>query len=100
MRPFYSEPHVFIHPAAATEKGISDGDSIRVFNDIGEVTVRAKLSNNVARDMVVMYEAWFPYLSYNVQNVVDDCRSDMGAMKTGAPGAAILDQFVDIQKVG
>ncbi|MBD5608593.1 MAG: molybdopterin-dependent oxidoreductase [Desulfovibrio sp.] len=100
MRPFYSEPFVFIHPATAKEKGIEEGDRTIVSNSIGEVEVRAKLSDNVARDMLVMYEAWFPYLKYNVQNVVDDCRSDMGAMKTGAPGAAILDQFVDIRKVG
>lgn len=100
MKPFYPEPSVFIHPAVAREKGIAEGDLVRVFNSIGEVKVPARLSNNVSRDMVVMYEAWFPDIDFNVQNVVDDCRSDMGAMKTGAPGAAILDQFVDIQKDG
>ncbi len=100
MRPFYSEPFVFIHPEAAKAKGIADGDKVRVFNSIGEVALRAKLSDNVARDMLVMYECWFPYLKYNVQYVVDDCPSDMGAMKTGAPGAAILDQFVNIERVG
>ena len=75
-------------------------DSVRVFNSTGEVKVRARLTSNVARNCVVMYEAWFRRLAFNVQNVVDDCAADMGAMKTGAPGVAIHDQFVDIAPAG
>ena len=96
MEAYCPEPFVYIHPAAARKKGIADGDMVRVFNRIGEVRVRARLSGNVTEDCVVMYEAWFRKLNYNVQNVVDDCAADMGAMKTGAPGVAIHDQFVDI----
>ena len=96
MENFYPEPFVYIHPEAAKAKGIRDMDNVRVFNSIGEVKVRAKLTSNVAKDCVVMYEAWFRKLAFNVQNVVDDCAADMGAMKTGAPGVAIHDQFVDI----
>lgn len=99
MENFYPEPFVYIHPEAAKEKGIKELDTVRVFNRIGEVVVRAKLTANVAKDCVVMYEAWFKKLSFNVQNVVDDCAADMGAMKTGAPGVAIHDQFVDIARV-
>ena len=96
MEAYYPEPFVYIHPDAARKKGIADGDMVRVSNRIGEVRVRARLSGNVAEDCVVMYEAWFRKLNFNVQNVVDDCEADMGAMKTGAPGVAIHDQFVDI----
>lgn len=45
MKTIYSEPSVFIHPAAVREKGIAEGDMVRVFNNIGEVNVRAKFSN-------------------------------------------------------
>lgn len=99
MENFYPEPFVYIHPEAAREKGIKDLDTVRVFNKIGEVFVRAKLTDNVMKDCAVMYEAWFRKLSFNVQNVVDDCAADMGAMKTGAPGVALHDQFVDIARV-
>ena len=100
MENFYPEPFVYIHPDAAEAKGIRDMDSVRVFNSTGEVKVRARLTSNVARNCVVMYEAWFRRLAFNVQNVVDDCAADMVAMKTGAPGVAIHDQFVDIAPAG
>lgn len=96
MQVFYPEPFVYIHPDAAREKGIANQDRVRVFNDLGEVIVRAKLTRNVPVDSLVMYEAWFPKRAFNVQNVVDDTSSDMGKMKTGAPGSAIHSQFVDV----
>jgi len=68
-----------------------------VFNPLGEVVVRAQLTRNVPTDFLVIYEAWFPKNTFNVQNVVDDTSSDMGQMKTGAPGSAIHSQFVDIE---
>lgn len=96
MEAFYPEPFVYIHPEAARKKGIRNGDMVRVTNAIGEVRLRASLTGNVPQDCLVMYEAWFRKLDFNVQNVVDDCPADMGAMKTGAPGVAIHDQFVDV----
>ncbi|MDD7997052.1 molybdopterin-dependent oxidoreductase [Kosakonia radicincitans] len=97
MKVFYPEPFVYLHPAAAQLKGIKELDWVRVFNGIGDVTVRARLTTNVPKDMLVMYEAWFPKKSFNVQNVVDDTSSDMGQMKTGSPGSAIHCQFADIE---
>ena len=99
MENFYPEPYVYIHPKAAQERGIRDMGMVKVFNGIGEVRLRARLSTNVATDCLVMYEAWFRKLDFNVQNLVDDCPSDMGAMKTGSPGVAIHDQFADVVAV-
>lgn len=100
MEAFYPEPFVYIHPHAAAARGITDGALVRVHNTVGEVRVRAKLTDNVQENCLVMYEAWFRKLDFNVQNVVDDCAADMGAMKTGAPGVALHSQFVDIEPVG
>lgn len=99
MREFDPEPYVYIHPSLAESKGISELDMVRVHNKYGEVRLRAKLSTNVQPDCLVMYEAWYPDIDYNVQNLVDDESADMGAMVTGAPGVAIHDQFADIQRV-
>ena len=96
MENFYPEPFVYIHPKAAKDKGIADLQKVKVFNSLGEVKLRAKITDNVPQDCLVMYEAWFSKLTFNVQNLVDDCAADMGAMKTGAPGVAIHDQFADI----
>jgi anaerobic selenocysteine-containing dehydrogenase len=96
---FNPKPFVYVHPQLAAEKNIKDGDTVRVFNSIGEVNTTAKLSTVVPTDAILMYEAWFRNNPYNVQNVVDDTSSDMGAYKTGQPGVAIHDQFADVAKV-
>ncbi|NNF99011.1 MAG: molybdopterin-dependent oxidoreductase [Desulfobacteraceae bacterium] len=100
MADFNPEPHVAIHPEAAAAKQIRDGDPVRIFNDIGELTAPARLTTNVSRDCLVLYEVWFNQNAYCVQNLVDDRSADMGAFQTGAPGVAIHDQFADIERVG
>jgi anaerobic selenocysteine-containing dehydrogenase len=100
MADFNPEPYIYVNPKLASKKGIQDGDMVRVFNDIGEERLRAKLTDTVAPDTLLMYENWFgPKNKFNVNNLVDDTSSDMGAYKTGSPGVAIHDQFADIEKV-
>ncbi|HAT2732734.1 TPA: molybdopterin-dependent oxidoreductase [Citrobacter freundii] len=96
MQVFYPEPFVYMHPISAEKRGIAENDLVKVFNTVGEVELRAKVTANVPEDFLVMYEAWFPKRKYNVQNGVADTPADMGLMKTGAPGAAIHSQFADI----
>ena len=90
MQVFYPEPFVYMHPISAEKRGIAENDLVKVFNTVGEVELRAKVTANVPEDFLVMYEAWFPKRKYNVQNVVADTPADMGLMKTGAPGADII----------
>lgn len=99
MKEYNKEPYVYMHPKAAAGKGINDLDMVRVFNKVGEQKVRVKLTDNVAEDCLLIYEAWFGKdTTFNVQNLVDDESADMGAYKAGAPGVAIHDQFADIER--
>lgn len=99
MKEYNKEPYVYMHPKAAAEKGIADLDMVRVFNKVGEEKARVKLTDNVAEDCLLIYEAWFGKgTDFNVQNLVDDESADMGAYKAGAPGVAIHDQFADIER--
>ncbi|MGE4424442.1 MAG: molybdopterin-dependent oxidoreductase [Pseudodesulfovibrio sp.] len=99
MHEYNREPYVYMHPKAAAEKGIGDLDMVRVFNKVGEQKARVKLTDNVAEDCLLMYEAWFGRgNAYNVQNLVDDESADMGAFKAGAPGVAIHDQFANVER--
>ena len=59
MKEYNKEPYVYMNPQTAAEKGIADLDMVRVFNKVGEQKVRVKLTNNVATDCLLMYEAWF-----------------------------------------
>lgn len=100
MHDYNAEPFIFINPKLAGEKGIAEGDTVRVFNNVGELTIKVKLTDNVPADTLLMYEGWYgPKNKFNVNNLVDDVSSDMGKFKTGSPGVAIHDQFADIERV-
>lgn len=47
------DPVLFINPSDATERGIVDGQDVRVFNDRGEFTVAARLDDSLPRGVVV-----------------------------------------------
>ncbi len=61
MKLHRGEPFAFINSTGARDKGIADGDFIRVFNDYGQYLVRAKPSGCVRPDQLVIYHAWEPY---------------------------------------
>ena len=99
MEDFNPEPFLYIHPDTAANRGIGDGDRVKVFSKVGEIQIKAVITDNVPPDVLVLYEAWFNKNSFNVQNLVDDEPADMGAYKTGSPGVAIHDQFADVVKI-
>lgn len=100
MHDYNPEPFVYLNPKLAQVKGIAEGDTVRIFNKTGELTIRAKLTDNVPADSLLVYENWYGAKNpFNVNNLVDDVSSDMGKYKTGSPGVAIHDQFADIEKV-
>ena len=45
----------------AEQRGIADGDRIRVYNDVGEFEAIAKVAAAVQPGEVIAYHAWEPY---------------------------------------
>jgi DMSO reductase family type II enzyme molybdopterin subunit len=54
-------PVAFLAAEDAAERGIADGDPIRVFNDVSSVELHAKVSPTVQPGQVIVYHAWEPY---------------------------------------
>ena len=52
------EPVVRLHPRTAEERGISDGDQVRIFNQFGEVLMRAEISNIVLPGVTDVIHGW------------------------------------------
>ena len=52
------EPTVEINPLDAEERGIVDGDMVRIFNDRGSVTMRAWLDASMRPGMVWTEHTW------------------------------------------
>jgi len=55
------EPAMFIARPDAAARGISDGDRVRVYNDIGEFEIRAQVSAALKPGQVAVYHAWEPF---------------------------------------
>jgi complex iron-sulfur molybdoenzyme family reductase subunit alpha len=55
------KPCVMINPETAARKGIADGDDVRIWNDLGEAVLIAKLAASVPRDAVLVEHGWEPF---------------------------------------
>jgi nitrate reductase alpha subunit len=55
------EPAVWVAVRDAEQRGIADGDRIRVYNDVGEFEAIAKVAAAVQPGEVICYHAWEPY---------------------------------------
>jgi DMSO reductase family type II enzyme molybdopterin subunit len=55
------EPFIFLNPEDAKEKGIENGEEIRVVNDVGHLNISVKLSPSVRSGMVILYNGFEPY---------------------------------------
>jgi complex iron-sulfur molybdoenzyme family reductase subunit alpha len=56
------KPCVMIHPEVAAKRGIGDGDDVRVWNDLGETVMMAKVAASVPRDALVLEHGWEPFM--------------------------------------
>jgi DMSO reductase family type II enzyme molybdopterin subunit len=54
-------PVIFINRADAAQRGIADGDRVRVYNDVGEAEFHAMVSPAVRPRQVIVYHAWEPF---------------------------------------
>jgi len=54
-------PVIYVNTGDATKRGIADGDTVRVYNDVGECELQAMLSSSLKPGQVVVYHAWEPF---------------------------------------
>ncbi|MCP5059052.1 MAG: molybdopterin-dependent oxidoreductase [bacterium] len=60
MRLHRGQPVIFLNDQVAAERGIEDGDMVRMFNDLDGTEVMVSTSAAVGKDQVVIY-MWEPY---------------------------------------
>ncbi len=93
-----SEPTVEIHSELARENGIVDGDYINVTSVMSTIRIKARITDNVPRNEIAIYEAWFKGNDFNVNDLVEAIPADMGAFANGQEGISFHDTFVSISK--
>ena len=62
LRTHRGRPHAVVNSDDARARGINDGDEIRVWNDMGEFFVAAKVAPGVRPGQVIVYNGWEPYM--------------------------------------
>jgi anaerobic selenocysteine-containing dehydrogenase len=55
------EPAVMMNPGTAAARGIGDGDRVRMWNDLGEVFLQAKIATGVPPGAVILEHGWEPF---------------------------------------
>jgi anaerobic selenocysteine-containing dehydrogenase len=55
------KPHVLLGREDAGARGIADGQQVRVYNDMGETILVAKVTEAVRPGQVIIYNGWEPY---------------------------------------
>jgi anaerobic selenocysteine-containing dehydrogenase len=89
-------PFVEIHPRDATARGISDGDSVRAFNERGSCELAAVVTTRAREGVVVSPSVWWNKFSpgkTNINQLTSQRLTDMGG------GATFYDALVEIEKL-
>lgn len=88
-----------IHPQVARARGIFDGEVVKVFNEQASIEIKAVYSSRVPKDIVMIYQGWYPKSQLNVNDLVSSVETDMGENISGVKGTAFYDTFVNIGKL-
>ena len=91
------QPFIEINAADAERRSISDGDMVKVWNDRGDCTLVARISNRVKPGVAVALSIWWNKLSPgrgNVNTTVSQEVTDIGG------GATFFDNLVEVALCG
>ena len=80
----YPELAVSINPGDAERRGIADGETVRVFNDLGEVLCRASIDPRVREGVVSMPKGAWRKSSTNGQTSTALCPTHVNVVGGGA----------------
>ncbi|TDV09784.1 molybdopterin-containing oxidoreductase family protein [Paraburkholderia caballeronis] len=85
LRATEGEPHLDLHPSDAADRGVADGDEVRVFNDRGSLRARARVTERAREGLVVGLSIWWKKLApdgRNANQVTSQALTDLGGSAT------------------
>jgi len=86
---------VTMHPADAATRGIEEGDTVRVFNHLGEVICRVHVSDRVREGVVAMPKGAWRKASANGRTATALCPATVNEV---GGGACFNDARVEVEK--
>ena len=91
-----AKPLIQIHPDDAAARGIEDGESVRVYNILGEVLLTAEVTEDIMAGTLLAPGLWWSKFSpdgRNINQITSQNETDMGA------GATFYDTRVWVEPV-
>ena len=85
---------VEVHPQDAAARGLEDGDTVRVFNDLGEVYLRVQITDVIRPGVVCAFKGAWMKTSNNGQTISALAPADVADL---CEGACYNDARVDIE---
>jgi anaerobic selenocysteine-containing dehydrogenase len=85
LRDAEGEPHLEIHPGDAAAREITDGARVRVFNDRGSLTLKARVTDRARPGVVVALSVWWKKLARdgkNANELTSQVLTDIGRAPT------------------
>ncbi len=79
------EPYLDVHPIDAAARGIAEGEPVRIYNNRGSFTAKARVSERVRPGVVAALSVWWKKLSpdgRNANEVTSQAIADMGGAAT------------------
>ncbi|MGN6317743.1 molybdopterin-containing oxidoreductase family protein [Trinickia sp.] len=96
LRESEREPHLDIHPTDAGERGIVDGEMVRIRNDRGAFVARARVTDRAREGLVVGLSIWWKKLApdgRNANEVTSQAVTDLGG------SATFYDCLVEVERI-
>jgi anaerobic selenocysteine-containing dehydrogenase len=96
LRAGEAEPHLDIHPDDASARQILNGEMVRIFNDRGSFTAKARVTDKARAGLVVGLSVWWKKLAKdgkNANEVTSQRLTDMGRAPT------FYDTLVQVERV-
>lgn len=90
------EPLLSMHVADAVERGLSEGDQVRVFNERGELNLRVQFSADTQPGLVTIPFGWWNRHTSNSRGVNALTASD--PQRAGRGSASFHDTRVEVEK--
>ena len=96
LRDTEGEPHLDMHPDDAAARLIADGDMVRIFNDRGTFTAKARVTDRARIGLVVGLSIWWKKFATDGKNANEVTSQRLTDM---AGGPTFYDVLVDVQKL-
>ncbi|KJR47254.1 Anaerobic dimethyl sulfoxide reductase chain A [Desulfosporosinus sp. I2] len=90
---------VWLNPSVAQRLGIEEGDTVIIYNELGEIQMHSKINQDIPGDILITY-SWQDLLKKPVNILTKVQETDLGQKLTGFPGVAYHDTFVNLAPVG